>query len=56
MFYLLTYPINMINAYIPCTISKMMMPSENYNSLMAAFPHISTTNSGLVWFPMGTSP
>lgn len=42
--------------HIPCTISKMMMPSENYNSLMAAFPHISTTNSGLVWFPMGTSP
>lgn len=33
-----------------------MLPTEKNNSLMAAFPHISTTNSGLVWFPMATRP
>lgn len=33
-----------------------MLTTEKNNSLMAAFPHISTTNSGLVWFPMATRP
>lgn len=68
-FYLLTYLFNTINAYcrrmqfaeygiIILGINTIIMhaPYRKNNSLMAAFPHISTTNSGLVWFPMATRP
>lgn len=45
--------------YNVCSLQKtiiMHAPYRKNNSLMAAFPHISTTNSGLVWFPMATRP